>query len=92
MNALIGRLKHEGAQQARVLAGPVLILLVLMMMVLPLAPLVLDLFFTFNISLAVMILPKRRVLVLSHCWLPPPYWHPVSRWLSFCAIALSGFH
>jgi len=56
MNALIGRLKHEGAQQARVLAGPILILLVLMMMVLPLAPLVLDLFFTFNISLAVMIL------------------------------------
>jgi len=56
MNALVGFLRNEGARQARVLAGPVLILLVLMMMVLPLAPLVLDLFFTFNISLAVMIL------------------------------------
>jgi len=56
MNALIGFLRNEGAQQARLLAGPVLILLVLMMMVLPLAPMVLDLFFTFNISLAVMIL------------------------------------
>jgi len=56
MNALVGFLRNEGARQARLLAGPVLILLVLMMMVLPLAPMVLDLFFTFNISLAVMIL------------------------------------
>ena len=56
MNQLFAFLKSDGAQQARLLAGPVLILLVLMMMVLPLAPIVLDLFFTFNISLAVMIL------------------------------------
>ena len=56
MNQLFAFLKRDGAQQARLLAGPVLILLVLMMMVLPLAPIVLDLFFTFNISLAVMIL------------------------------------
>jgi flagellar biosynthesis protein FlhA len=56
MSQLIGFLKGSGAQQARLLAGPILILLVLMMMVLPLAPIVLDLFFTFNISLSVMIL------------------------------------
>ncbi|MCB5362808.1 flagellar biosynthesis protein FlhA [Pusillimonas sp. CC-YST705] len=56
MSQLLAYLKGGGAQQARLLAGPILILLVLMMMVLPLAPIVLDLFFTFNISLAVMIL------------------------------------
>lgn len=56
MSQLLAFLKGGGAQQARLLAGPILILLVLMMMVLPLAPIVLDLFFTFNISLAVMIL------------------------------------
>jgi len=56
MNNLIALLKNDGAQQARLLAGPVLILMVLAMMILPLAPVVLDLLFTFNISLAVMIL------------------------------------
>lgn len=39
-----------------VLAGPVLILLILTMMVLPLPPFVLDLFFTFNIALSIIIL------------------------------------
>lgn len=38
------------------LAGPVLILMVLGMMVLPLPPLVLDFFFTFNIALSVIVL------------------------------------
>ncbi|WP_461482310.1 FHIPEP family type III secretion protein, partial [Porticoccus sp.] len=38
------------------LAGPVLILIVLSMMILPLPPFVLDLFFTFNIALAVLVL------------------------------------
>ena len=42
--------------RAKLLAGPVLILLVLSMMILPLPPLALDLFFTFNIALAVMVL------------------------------------
>lgn len=56
MSQLFAFLRGNGAQQARLLAGPLLILLVLMMMVLPLAPVVLDLFFTFNIALAVMIL------------------------------------
>lgn len=40
----------------QILAGPLLILLILAMMVLPLPPFVLDLFFTFNIALAIIIL------------------------------------
>jgi len=38
------------------MAGPVLIIIVLSMMILPLPPFALDLFFTFNISLGVMVL------------------------------------
>ncbi len=56
MNSFLAILKNDGAQHARLLAGPVLILMVLAMMILPLAPIVLDLLFTFNISLAVMVL------------------------------------
>lgn len=37
-------------------AGPVLILIILSMMVLPLPPFLLDLFFTFNIALAILVL------------------------------------
>lgn len=56
MNPLIALFRNNGAEQARLLAGPVLILMVLTMMVLPLPPVILDLFFTFNISLSIMIL------------------------------------
>ncbi|BDH45414.1 flagellar biosynthesis protein FlhA [Salmonella enterica subsp. enterica serovar Choleraesuis] len=42
--------------QWQILAGPVLILLILAMMVLPLPPFVLDLLFTFNIALSIMVL------------------------------------
>ncbi|KQN53044.1 flagellar biosynthesis protein FlhA [Erwinia sp. E602] len=42
--------------QWKVLAGPILILLILSMMVLPLPPFVLDLLFTFNIALSIMVL------------------------------------
>lgn len=42
--------------QWQVLAGPVLILLILSMMVLPLPPFLLDLLFTFNIALSIMVL------------------------------------
>ncbi|KFD21273.1 FlhA family flagellar biosynthesis protein [Yokenella regensburgei ATCC 49455] len=42
--------------QWQVLAGPVLILLILSMMVLPLPAFVLDLLFTFNIALSIMVL------------------------------------
>ncbi len=56
MSALLAALRANGAANARFLAGPALILLVLGMMVLPLPTFLLDLLFTFNISLAVMIL------------------------------------
>ncbi|ACS85320.1 MULTISPECIES: flagellar biosynthesis protein FlhA [Musicola] len=42
--------------QWQILAGPVLILMILSMMVLPLPPFILDLLFTFNIALSVMVL------------------------------------
>ncbi|BFO10699.1 hypothetical protein GGER_32090 [Serratia rubidaea] len=42
--------------QWQVLAGPVLILLILSMMVLPLPSFILDLLFTFNIALSIMVL------------------------------------
>ena len=56
MNQILSLLKNDGMQHARLLAGPILILMVMAMMILPLAPVVLDLLFSFNISLAVMIL------------------------------------
>lgn len=40
----------------KMLAGPILILMILGMMILPLPPFVLDLLFTFNIALAIMVL------------------------------------
>ncbi|MFZ4831959.1 flagellar biosynthesis protein FlhA [Rouxiella sp. Mn2063] len=42
--------------QLQVLAGPILILMILSMMVLPLPPFILDLLFTFNIALSIMVL------------------------------------
>src|SRR5690606_31903886 len=56
MNSFIALIKANGMSQTRLLAGPILILMVLAMMILPLPPFLLDLFFTFNIALAVMIL------------------------------------
>jgi len=50
------KLNGQGTGLAKLLAGPLLILMVLSMMILPLPPLVLDMFFTFNISLSIMIL------------------------------------
>ena len=47
---LFGR---NGLQQ---IAGPILIMLVLSMMVLPLPPFMLDLFFTFNIAISVIVM------------------------------------
>ena len=47
---LLGR---GGAKQ---LAGPLLILLILSMMVLPLPPFLLDLFFTFNIAISIIVM------------------------------------
>ncbi|AJJ62781.1 flagellar biosynthesis protein FlhA [Yersinia aldovae] len=42
--------------QWQILAGPILILMILSMMVLPLPPFALDLLFTFNIALSIMVL------------------------------------
>lgn len=56
MNIFLAFIKDSGFQYSRLMAGPILILMVLAMMILPLPPFILDLLFTFNISLAVMIL------------------------------------
>lgn len=59
MNALNGFFNGIGMNQPgqlKYLAGPVLIMMILSMMVLPLPPFVLDLLFTFNIALSVMVL------------------------------------
>lgn len=48
--------KHFDAANLRTLAGPLLICMILGMMILPLPPFLLDLFFTFNIALSVMVL------------------------------------
>ena len=51
-----GRQSWLGNAPMKVLAGPVLIFMILAMMVLPLPPFVLDMLFTFNIALAIMVL------------------------------------
>ncbi|HEY4082020.1 MAG TPA: flagellar biosynthesis protein FlhA [Burkholderiaceae bacterium] len=59
MNALIARLQGMLGPRAGVIAAlgaPIAVLLVLAMMVLPLPPFVLDLLFTFNIAMAVMVM------------------------------------
>src|SRR5690554_1905921 len=53
MNALAGSMSSARLQ---VLVGPVLILMILAMMVLPLPPFILDFLFTFNIALSLMVL------------------------------------
>ncbi|SDK94059.1 flagellar biosynthesis protein FlhA [Modicisalibacter muralis] len=55
MNSL-GRQNLLGNANMKLLAGPVLIIMILSMMILPLPPFALDLLFTFNIALAVMVL------------------------------------
>ncbi|SDK58950.1 flagellar biosynthesis protein FlhA [Billgrantia gudaonensis] len=52
----LGRRDWLGDVRMKLLAGPVLIMMILAMMILPLPPFVLDLLFTFNIALAVMVL------------------------------------
>ncbi|AXE36047.1 flagellar biosynthesis protein FlhA [Chromobacterium phragmitis] len=53
MDAILQILKRLKISQ---LAGPVLIILILAMMVLPLPPVLLDIFFTFNIAVSVIVL------------------------------------
>jgi flagellar biosynthesis protein FlhA len=53
LQALQKLIKNVGLRN---LAGPVLIVMILAMMVLPLPPMVLDMLFTFNIAMAIMVL------------------------------------
>nr|WP_298414434.1 flagellar biosynthesis protein FlhA [uncultured Halomonas sp.] len=54
--ATLGRQNFLGDARMKILAGPILILMILSMMILPLPPFALDLFFTFNIALGIMVL------------------------------------
>jgi len=54
--AFMGRAGLNQPEHFKVLAGPVLIIMILAMMILPLPPFLLDVLFTFNIALAVMVL------------------------------------
>ncbi|WP_280549473.1 flagellar biosynthesis protein FlhA [Halomonas sp. 11-S5] len=56
LNNYLGQRDWMGNVPMKLLAGPVLILMILSMMILPLPPFALDLLFTFNIALAVMVL------------------------------------
>ncbi len=59
MNKLYARLRlptRWNEVDWQILAGPILIVLILAMMVLPLPAILLDLFFTFNIALSIMVL------------------------------------
>jgi flagellar biosynthesis protein FlhA len=56
MNAALNLKILFGRANVRALAAPLLIVMILAMMVLPLPPFVLDLLFTFNIALSVMVL------------------------------------
>jgi flagellar biosynthesis protein FlhA len=55
-NAAMALQNFLGRSGAKQLAGPILILLILSMMVLPLPPFMLDLFFTFNIAISVIVM------------------------------------
>ena len=56
MNDSLNLRALASSENLRMLGAPIFIILVLSMMVLPLPPFALDLFFTFNISMAVMVL------------------------------------
>ena len=56
MDILLGLQNFIKKAGLRNLAGPVLIVMILAMMVLPLPPLLLDILFTFNIAMAIMVL------------------------------------
>jgi flagellar biosynthesis protein FlhA len=56
VTALLDRVGLNNAGQLKMMAGPVLIIMIMGMMILPLPPFALDLFFTFNIALSIMVL------------------------------------
>ena len=47
---------------------PILLLVILAMMTLPMPPFLLDLFFTFNITIAYSCINSCRVIVKKHAW------------------------
>lgn len=53
---LLKKIKNFQNKQWQVLSVPILIIIILSMLVLPLPPIILDIFFTFNIILSIMIL------------------------------------
>ena len=68
MNPLIQRLQGLLGPRAGVIAAlgaPVAVLLVLAMMVLPLPPFVLDLFFTFNIAMALSLVASMVPIMIE---------------------------
>ncbi|GAO37516.1 flagellar biosynthesis protein FlhA [Sulfuricella sp. T08] len=56
MNARVDGMNLPGGLSMTKLAGPILIIMILGMMILPLPPILLDLLFTFNIALAMIVL------------------------------------
>ncbi|WP_116474194.1 flagellar biosynthesis protein FlhA [Zobellella maritima] len=56
LSRYLAQFEGMGHEQLKLLAGPVLIIMILSMMILPLPPFALDLLFTFNIALAIMVL------------------------------------
>jgi flagellar biosynthesis protein FlhA len=56
MNAMSGLARLFNGANARAMAAPLFIILILAMLVLPLPPIVLDMLFTFNIALSIMVL------------------------------------
>ncbi len=56
MDAQANALRFMGGLNISKMAGPVLVILILAMMILPLPPVLLDLLFTFNIALSMMVL------------------------------------
>ncbi|MFW3616538.1 flagellar biosynthesis protein FlhA [Billgrantia antri] len=56
LSQFMGRRDWVGDVRLKLLAGPILIIMILGMMIVPLPPFALDLLFTFNIALAVMVL------------------------------------
>ena len=56
LSHFIGRRDWMGDVRMKLLAGPILILMILAMMILPLPPFALDMLFTFNIALVIMVL------------------------------------
>ncbi|MBL7251683.1 flagellar biosynthesis protein FlhA [Alloalcanivorax sp. C16-2] len=56
LSPYLGPMRGLAGADGKLLAGPLLILLIMAMLILPLPPFALDLFFTFNIALSLMVL------------------------------------